>query len=73
MKLSLWRTLPVVAAMAVVALLLRIADADDTAEPIPTVAPTSAPSVAPSASPGASSCPYGKGTSTRSATGRPPP
>ena len=62
MKMSLGRTLPVIAVMAVV---LSCGGSPTPATPpssTPTIAPTALPSAAPSASPGASSCRYGKGT-----------
>jgi hypothetical protein len=62
MKMSLWRTLPVVAVSTFV---LSCGGSPTPATPpssTPSIAPTAAPSVAPSTSPGASSCRYGKGT-----------
>ena len=64
MKLSLWRTLPVVAAFAVSLSCGGSSTPTTPPSAAPTVAPTTAPSVAPSASPGASSCRYGKGQVT---------
>lgn len=61
--MSLWRTLPVVAVMAVV-LSCGGSPTPTTppSPPTPSIAPTAVPSPLPSASPGASSCRYGKGT-----------
>ena len=61
--MSLWRTLPVVAALAVV-LSCSGSPTPTTppSPPTPSIAPTAAPSPLPSASPGAASCRYGKGT-----------
>jgi len=63
--MSLWRTLPVVAMMAVVLSCGGSPTPTTPPSPLPptpSIAPTAAPSPEPSASPGASSCRYGKGT-----------
>jgi len=62
MKMSLWRTLPVVGVMAVVLSCGGSPTPTIPPSPMPTIAPTSVPSPLPSASPGAASCRYGKGT-----------
>jgi hypothetical protein len=62
MKMSLWRTLPAVAVMAVVLSCGGSSTPTTPPSPMPTIAPTTAPSVAPTANPGTSSCRYGKGT-----------
>ncbi len=65
MKMSLWRTLPVVPVLAVV---LSCGGGSPTpATPpsaTPSIAPITPPSTTPSASPGASSCRFGKGVVT---------
>jgi hypothetical protein len=65
MKMSPWRTLPVVAMSAGV-LSCGGGSPTPTTPPsaTPSIAPTAAPSVAPSSAPGASSCRYGKGVLT---------
>ena len=60
--MSLWRTLPVLAVMAIVLSCGGSSTPNTPPSPTPSVAPTTAPSVAPTASPGASSCRFGKGT-----------
>ena len=60
--MSPWRTLPVVAALAVAPSCGGSSTPTMPPSPTPTIAPTTAPSPLPSASPGASSCQYGKGT-----------
>jgi hypothetical protein len=62
MKMSLWRTLPVVAAIAV-GLSCSGSKTPTTppSSPAPSIAPTTTPSAPPSTPPGASSCRFGKG------------
>lgn len=60
--MSLWRTLPVVAAMAAVLSCSGSPTPVTPPSPTPSIAPTTSPSPVPSASPGAASCRYGKGT-----------
>jgi hypothetical protein len=67
MKMSLCRTLPVVAMMAVVLSCGGSPTPTTPPSPLPptpSIAPTAAPDPEPSASPGAASCRYGKGTVT---------
>jgi hypothetical protein len=62
MNVSLRRTLPVVALLAVVLSCGGSSTPTTPPSPIPSIAPTAAPSPVAPASPGASSCRYGKGT-----------
>jgi hypothetical protein len=61
MKLSLWRTLPVVGAMTTLLSCSGSPTPTTPPSPVPTIAPTAAPSPVASPSPGGTSCPYGKG------------
>jgi len=62
MKLSPWRTLSAVGALAFVVSCGGSSTPTTPPSPVPTVAPTAEPSPSPIASPGASSCRFGKGT-----------
>jgi hypothetical protein len=62
MKMSLWRTLPVVAAFAVaVSCSGSSTPTTPPTSPAPSIAPTTQPTAPPSTPPGAASCRYGKG------------